>query len=60
MSEKLDDLHRKYGFLCIQLEILQNQVMECKKLIAEAMNQPRKPIENDTVTSDDLLSDRAK
>lgn len=56
----LAQLHERYGMLCIQAEIIQNQVMECKKLIAEEMQKPRKPIENDTVTSDDLLSDRAK
>jgi hypothetical protein len=42
----LDQLHQRYGQLMIQLEIVQNQVMECKKLIAEEMNKPVKPIES--------------
>jgi len=35
----LDQLHQRYGQAMIQLEILQNQVMEIKKQIAEKMNE---------------------
>lgn len=35
----LAELHQRYGQLMIQLEILQNQVLECKKQIAEKMNE---------------------
>ena len=37
----LEQLHQRYGNLMIQLEIIQNQVMECKKMIAEEMNKPK-------------------
>ena len=39
----LEQLHQRYGQLMIQLEIVQNQVMETKKLIAEEMQKPRNP-----------------
>ena len=37
----LDQLHQVYGQKMIQLEILQNQIMEIKKLISQEMQQPR-------------------
>ena len=37
----LDQLHQVYGQKMIQLEILQNQIMEIKKQIAEEMQKPR-------------------
>lgn len=35
----LAQLHERYGQLMIQAEIIQNQVMECKKAIAEKMSE---------------------
>jgi len=40
---ELKELHERYGQLMIQLEVIQNQVIECKRLIAEAMSKPPEP-----------------
>lgn len=37
----LEQLHQRYGQLMIQAEIIQNQVMEIKKQIAEEMQKPK-------------------
>ena len=37
----LEQLHARYGQLMIQLEIIQNQVLECKKQIAEQMSKSK-------------------
>ena len=42
MSIPLAELHRMYGEVMIQAEIIQGRVMEVKKLIAEEMQKPRK------------------
>ena len=39
----LKNLHETYGRLCIQAEIINNQIMEVKKMIAEKMNDANKP-----------------
>lgn len=39
----MKELHEKYGRLMIQLEIIQAQVNEVKKQIAQKMNQPPQP-----------------
>jgi uncharacterized protein involved in exopolysaccharide biosynthesis len=49
----LDQLHQRYGQAMIQLEILQNQVMEIKKQIAEEMQKPRKNETPDNIASPD-------
>ena len=36
----LKNLYETYGKLMIQLEIINNQIMEVKKMIAEEMNKP--------------------
>ena len=37
----LKNLYETYGKLMIQAEIIQNQIMEVKKMIAEEMNRPK-------------------
>ena len=41
MSIPLAELHRMYGEVMIQAEIIQGRVMETKKLIAEEMSKPK-------------------
>lgn len=36
----LKELHRQYGELMIQVEIIQGKIQECKRNIAQAMNNP--------------------
>ena len=40
----IEQLHQQYGKLMIQLEIIQNQVLEVKKQIAEEMNNQNKVV----------------
>ena len=35
------ELMERYGRLCVQAEIIQGQIMECKRLIAEEMRKPK-------------------
>ena len=35
----MEELYRRYGQLMINAEILQAQIQECKKQIAEALNK---------------------
>jgi hypothetical protein len=37
------NLYEQYGKLLIQLEILNGQINECKKRIAEELNKPKEP-----------------
>jgi hypothetical protein len=37
----LDDLHKQYGQLMIQNEIIQNRILEVKRAIADEMNKPK-------------------
>jgi hypothetical protein len=39
-----EDLYTTYGKLMIQAEIIQNQINETKKQIAELINNPQKPV----------------
>ena len=39
------NLYERYGKLLIQAEILNNQIAECKKLIADDMNKKAQPVE---------------
>ena len=39
------NLYERYGKLLIQAEILNNQIAECKKLIAEEINKKALPAE---------------
>jgi hypothetical protein len=39
---ELKELHARYGQLMVSLEILQGQIQETKRAIAEEMQKPRK------------------
>jgi hypothetical protein len=35
----MEDIYREYGFLMIQMEIIQNRINELKKQISEELNK---------------------
>ena len=42
----VEEYYCLYGKLCIQLEILQNKIAECKRAIVTEINKPKEPERN--------------